>query len=141
MRYLSSLIAAGAGVTLSNQEDVLAAADTTTSTTYVASSLAITIPNVSGGLTLCIAVMSVSHDVSTGWMACVLSDDGTELTGNQQLSSGVANSYDPMTLTSIVSSDGSSISVEFRSNAGGTTATIGYAAAIRVSKLVTLEIS
>jgi len=106
----------GSSINLTDQVDTLTADNTTTSTTYVASSLSITIANRSGGLA------HVSCDLTTAGSAgdrnfAVLFDDGVTLGGDQAAQDVVAGASDSIGVSKNVALNGSVINIRIKTNA------------------------
>ncbi len=125
-------------VTLSDQEDILAADGTTTSTSYVATLLSIVIANRAGGSCLCIATVTLSNSNNGASTRFVFFDDGVALTGDM---AGVndATRRHSLAVASIVSLNGSTINLRFKVSSG--TGSIVFASDVAESKMIVEEIS
>lgn len=131
----------GAGVSLSHQEDVLSSSDSTTSTTYVSSSLSLTAADRTDGLCLCMSVITGMNDTASAESAFVWFDDGTTTTGDQQGTSEGVNARMPMNPTQIIELNGSVMNIRYKSLGAGNTTTIYYSSDNTEPKILMLEIS
>ncbi len=129
----------GGGVTLSDQEDKISAAQTTTSTSYVVTLLTITIANRLGGKALAIVTGSGRNNTQGSKCIYALHDDGTTLGGDNSFLSDPANLYQAFSVCSIVTTDGSAIALYMKADAN--TADIHGEAVVAEGKLSILEIS
>jgi len=125
-------------LSLSDQEDILTADDTTTSTTYDTTPLSIVIANRTDGKALCIAVCIVSND-GTNITRCNLFDDASALTGDTQFFHSAGTRKTQVSPMSIVSLNGSTIDLRFKASTG--TSVLEFNADEGESKLIILEIS
>ncbi len=122
-------------LTLSTQEDVITADDTTTSTTYVTTSLSITKANRSGGR--CIAICTANIATNTNQVSIVLYDNGAALAGDV---SNNVQSITPAAMSADVPLDGNVIDVRLKSITSGTSE-LKYTSNQWESKLVLTELS
>lgn len=128
-----------AAIEFSNQEDIIAADQTTTSTTYVTTALSIVIANRSGGSCLCLTVCNVSGSGVGDVLILVFFDDGAALTGDSiSVSSGGGRQHS-ITLASIVSLNGSTIDVRMKTIVN--TGELHFDANQGESKMVVWEVS
>lgn len=140
MGFLSTFVTpAAGGATLSQQEDYLSGDDTTTSTTYVSTSLSLTAATRTGGFVLIIAQLgsaNVTVGEPTGY---VIFDDGVTMQGDQEFVASRASTPSNVGLTQYLALNGSVLNVRFRSRAGTTSTMQGQS--YNQSELILWEIS
>lgn len=132
---MSGGIQAGAAV-LSNQVDSLTADDTTTSTTYVVSSLSLTLANRGGGMAHIACDISLRNDNAGRTSDVVIFDDGDTVNGDQE----IIEVQSSVPLNRVMSLNGSIVDVRMKTQSAGTIRLRGTATA-RQSRMSILEIS
>jgi len=129
---------AGGGVTLSTQQDVETGDESTTNTSYVATALALTVPNRTGGLAqINVAIVTYNGGSSQNFFS--LYDDGSIITSGASLSTVPSTTNVPITLPKVVSLDGSAIALYWKVSSG--TGIIRFSDDQQESKMESLEIS
>ena len=125
---------------VSAQQDLATADDDTTSTTFVTSSLSITIANRTGGKFMANASLMLNVAATESVSASIFNDGVT--IGNYASKNGDIVGVESASLSCIGDLDGSVIAVYFRSSAGGN-AEIKYANGVnlfQISNLAILEV-
>ena len=130
---------AGGGVTLSKQDDILTVSANTTSTSYVATLLAITIANRTGGYAICNATLTGDNGTNGTRTSFVLMDDGATLNGDSTVFEATGGWPNALSLHANVSLNGSVIAVYFQVSGG--TGDILFSAGQYESVLRIMEIS
>lgn len=126
------------GPTITIQESVLTGDDTTTSTSYVATSLSLTLANRPGGFAICLANLTKFNN-GTNNDSFTFFDDGVIVGRDVNDRQASANFDVAVALFHIAALDGSVIDVRMKTSAG--TLTLNFNATRSIPNLLILEIS
>ncbi len=129
----------GGGVTLSEQEVILTADKSTTSTTYIDTGLSLVIPTTTGGKAIVIATCTSFHATAGSKVNIVLFDDGSTTTGDSQHLSPGGSDMSEITLVNVFTLDGSTIAVYMKGETG--TSVVRGLADDSESKIQTFEVA